>query len=58
MKKLWTNWLRFELDPDHNRIQEPDLHRIFAFQQDIWRSYGRISMKFYVSIVAGVCMIW
>jgi len=29
--------------------QEPDLHRIFAFQWDIWRSYGRISMKFYAS---------
>jgi len=27
--------------------QEPDLHRIFAFQWDIWRSYGRISTKFY-----------
>ena len=29
--------------------QETDLHRIFAFQWFIWRSYGRISMKFYVS---------
>ena len=29
--------------------QEPDLHRMFAFQWDIWRSYGRISMKFYAS---------
>jgi len=29
--------------------QEPDLHRLFAFQWDIWRSYGRISMKFYAS---------
>jgi len=29
--------------------QEPDLHRIFAFQCDIWRSYGRISIIFYAS---------
>jgi len=29
--------------------QEPDLHRIFAFQWDMWRRYGRISMKFYAS---------
>ena len=29
------------------RIQEPDLHRIFPFERDIWRNYGRISMKFY-----------
>jgi len=43
----WTNWSDFELDPDDS----PDpgtgfsLHRTFAFQRDIWRSYGRISMK-------------
>jgi len=26
------------------QIQEPDLHRIFTFRRDIWRSYGRISV--------------
>ena len=40
------------------RIQEPDLHRIFEFQRDIWRSYWRISMTFYASIAAGACTIW
>jgi len=40
------------------RIQEADLHRIFKFQRDIWRSYGQISMKFYMSIAAGSWANW
>jgi len=40
------------------RIHEPDLHRIFEFQPDIWRSYGQISMKFYGSIAAEIWTNW
>ena len=52
----WMNPIRIIV-----RIQEPGLvglHRILEFQRDIWRSYGRISMKFYGSIAVGICRIW
>jgi len=48
-----TTWLDFEPDPDHTvRILEPDLHRIFKFQRDVW-SHGQIWMKFNGSVAAG-----
>ena len=49
----WTNGLTFGPIRIIVRIQEPDLHRIFEFQRDIWRRYWRISMKFYAPIAAG-----
>jgi len=48
---LSRTWIRV-------RILEPDSHRIFEFQRDIWRSYGHISMKFNGSIAAGAWTNW
>jgi len=42
----WTNWLTFEPDPDHSPDPGTGFTPDFAFQRVIWRSYGRISMKF------------
>ena len=61
----WTNWLTFEPIQIIVRIQGPDLHRIFAFQRVIWKSYehiwrscGRISMKLNGSMATGAWTNW
>jgi len=53
----WTNWLRFELDPNHS----PDPGT--GFTLDFWILAGYLktlwtSIQFYGSIAAGVCTIW
>ena len=41
-----------------SRSKSGDLHRIFEFQRDIWRSYGQISIKFNGSIAAVAWTNW
>jgi len=52
MDELINFWAR------SGQILEPDLHRIFVFQRDIWTSYGQISMKFNGSIANGAWTNW
>jgi len=61
--RTWMNWLTFSpifwaWSGSQSRSRNRYLHWIFEFQRDIWRSYGRISMKFCALIAAGVCTNW